>query len=278
MHRIKAYFLLTRPVNVVIGGLSIFMGAFIAGSIQPMRNVLLAMASGALMAAAANAINDYFDINIDRINKPHRPLAAGHLSPREGYIFAMLLFVLGILAGSLISWRALVIATVAFLILYGYSARLKRTMLWGNLSVSFMTALAFIYGGVAVNRFYMSLIPAGFAFLFHLGREIIKDVEDKKGDIAENARTLPLVHGNRTAFIVVTAIFIVLIIATIMPFAFGIFGTTYLLVVTIGVDLVLIYVMVSMWRNPSPPNLGRLSTLLKMDMFVGLIAIYTGRF
>jgi geranylgeranylglycerol-phosphate geranylgeranyltransferase len=188
-------------MNVLIGGLSILVGSFIAGSLSPLNNVLLAVISGSLIAAAANSINDFFDVNIDKINKPYRPIAAGLLTRSEAFIFSMLLFITGAVSGSFINVRAGGIALFACILLYLYSARLKRTVLWGNLTVSLMTAFAFIYGGVAVDLLDKALIPAGFAFLFHFGREIIKDVEDHKGDNADNARTLPIIYGNRIAFI-----------------------------------------------------------------------------
>ncbi len=278
MKKIRAFFILTRPLNVLIGGLSILVGSFIAGSLSPLTNVLLAIISGSLIAAAANSINDFYDVNIDRINKPYRPLAAGLLTRSEAFIFSMMLFFTGALLGSFINARAGVIALFACFLLYFYSARLKRTVLWGNLTVSLMTAFAFIYGAVAVDLLDKAMIPAGFAFLFHFGREIIKDVEDHKGDSADNARTLPTIYGKKMSFILTTIIYCILIVVTLLPYLFHVFGKIYLIVVVFGVDLFVIYVLISMWKNPAPSNLGRLSTLLKIDMLVGLIAIYVGRF
>ncbi|MBN2012899.1 geranylgeranylglycerol-phosphate geranylgeranyltransferase [candidate division KSB1 bacterium] len=274
----NAYFQITRPVNVLIGGLSIFIGAFIAGSIQPIQNVALAVLSGMLIAAAANTINDYYDVAIDRINKPYRPIPSGKITEKTAWIYAMIMFVIGTGLSILINNKALAIAVFAWVVLYCYSAKLKRTVLWGNLAVSFMTAFAFIYGGVAVNRLNEAIIPAVFSFLFHLGREIIKDIEDREGDSADHAVTLPIRYGVRPALWVTMFVFILLIGLTIMPFVMGIFGVPYLWVVILGVDTVLVFVIFSMWKTPVPKNLGRLSTLLKMDMLVGLIAIYVGRF
>jgi len=278
MKKIKAFVILTRPINVIIGCLSIFIGAFIAGSISPLIKVMLAMLSGGIIAGAANSINDFYDVAIDAINKPYRPIPAGLITKREAFVFSIILFITGIFLGALINWKAFLITLFASLLLYFYSARLKRTVLWGNLSVSLITAFAFIYGGVAVNRLNAAIIPAVFSFLFHLGREIIKDVEDQKGDLADNANTLPLSYGAKVAFSVTTFVFILLIIATFLPYIFHIFGMYYLWVVLLGVDLVIIYVIFSMWWKPEPANLGRLSTILKMDMLIGLFAIYVGRF
>ncbi|MBN1154379.1 geranylgeranylglycerol-phosphate geranylgeranyltransferase [candidate division KSB1 bacterium] len=276
-NKIDAFVRLSRPVNVLIGGLSIFMGAFIAGSIEPLDHVILAMISGSLIAAGANAINDFFDVNIDRINKPYRPIPSGRVTKRAAFFFALVCFAIGSCISAFINAYAAAIALCASVILYAYSARLKRTVIWGNLTVSLMTAFAFIYGGIAVDRLNIALIPAIFAFLFHLGREIIKDVQDMHGDASDNARTLPLAHGKRLSLLLVTVIFAILIVITYIPYLLGIFGNFYLYIVSIGVNPVLLYTIGSFWIDSKPVNLGRLSNLLKIDMLIGLIAIYFGR-
>lgn len=276
--RLKYFLLLCRPLNVVIGMISIFIGAFITGTIQPWLKVILAGLSGGFIAAAANVINDYYDIEIDKINKPYRPIAAGIITPKEGFIYSLILFTPGIVLGYLINWLAFFVSVFSSALLYFYSYRLKRTVLWGNLSVSLITALAFIYGGSAVNRLGLALIPATFSFFYHLGREIIKDVEDIEGDRADNIKTLPIQYGARPALIIATGIYILLILLTPIPYLLTIFGLYYLLTVLFIVDGTIGYVLFSLWKNPAPNNLSRLSMILKLNMFAGLLAIYLGKF
>lgn len=278
MKKFPGLLLLTRPVNVLIGMLSIFIGALITGTIQPLGRVLLACLSGGLIAGAANAINDVFDLEIDRINRPDRPLPSGKVTPDLARIFALVLFGIGVLLGALVNLPAFGIALGSALLLYFYSARLKGTVLWGNLTVSLVTALAFIYGGVAVNRFYAALIPAGFSFLFHLGREIIKDTQDVAGDAARHAVTLPIKMGANFALTTATGIYLLLVGLTLLPYFLKIYGIYYLAVVIAGVDVVILCALLSIWRNPAPKNLGRMSNLLKADMLVGLVAIFLGKF
>lgn len=277
-NRFKYFLLLTRPLNVVIGMFSIFMGAFITGTVQPLFKVFYASLSGGIIAGAANAINDYYDIAIDKINKPHRPLAAGIIAPKEGFIFSLALFIAGIAIGALINTAAFALSLFASVLLFFYSYRLKRTVLWGNLTVSLITALAFIYGGLAVNRIGLALIPAFFSFFYHFGREIIKDVEDVAGDRADGVATLPIRHGEKPALIIATAIYCLLILLTLVPYIIQVFGWYYLVMVVLVVDGIIIYVLITMWKNPSPTNLSRLSLILKLNMFAGLIAIYLGKF
>ncbi|UCE04894.1 MAG: geranylgeranylglycerol-phosphate geranylgeranyltransferase [bacterium] len=258
--------------------LSIFIGAFITGTIYPLDKVILACISGGLVAAAANVINDYYDVEIDKINKPHRPIAAGFVTPNEGFIYSLILFLLGIAFSYMINWQAFAVCVFSSVLLFLYSFRLKRTVLWGNISVSLATALAFIYGGIAVSRLSYALIPATFSFFYHLGREIIKDVEDIEGDRADKIKTLPIKYGEITALHIATWIYIFLIVLTVMPYLFNIFGIYYLVMVLFIVDLIVGCVLFSMWRNPESNNLSRLSMILKLNMFAGLLAIYVGKF
>jgi geranylgeranylglycerol-phosphate geranylgeranyltransferase len=276
--RLKHFLILCRPLNVIIGMLSIFIGAFITGTIHPIMKVILACISGGLIAAAANVINDYYDIEIDKINKPHRPIAAGIITPKEGFIYSLVLFLLGMVCGYIINWLAFMVSVFSSMLLFLYSYRLKRIVLWGNISVSLATALAFIYGGIAVNRLSYALIPATFSLFYHLGREIIKDVEDIEGDRADKIKTLPIAYGEKLALYVATWIYVFLIILTLMPYIFNIFGMYYLVIVFFIVDLIIGYVLFSMWRNSESKNLSRLSMILKLNMFAGLLAIYVGKF
>ena len=278
MKKLKNYFVLSRPLNVLIGMLSIFIGAFITGTISPLLKVIFASISGGLVAGGANVINDYFDVEIDKINKPSRPIASGAISPQQGFVYSMFLFTFGVVFGWLVNWQAFVISVFSSILLFFYSAKLKRTVLWGNLSVSLMTAMAFIYGGVAVNRLSYAIIPAVFSFVYHLGREIIKDVEDIEGDRKDNIKTFPIEHGATPALKLATVVYIILIVITFIPYLLNIFGIYYLIVVVGVVDLVVVWVLFNMWKNYESKNLSRLSIILKLNMFAGLIAIYCGKF
>lgn len=275
--RLSGFAGLIRPVNAVISFLSICIGAAVTGTLEPLEKVLVAAASGTLVGSAGNAINDYYDVDIDRINKPQRPIPSGRVSRSEALLLSALLFGLGIALAFLVRAEAVAIAVGATLLLIAYSYRLKRTVLWGNLTVSTVTGAAFLYGGLAVGRVRAALIPAGFSFLFHLGREILKDVEDLEGDRRARAVTLPVVHGIRAAQWAVTAVFGLLIVATWLPYLYGVYNATYFWIVCLGVDTVLLYAIVQFWLDVSRGKLAFLSNLLKGDMLVGLLAIYLGR-
>jgi geranylgeranylglycerol-phosphate geranylgeranyltransferase len=269
-----AYIQLARPVNAMITFLSVLVAAFISGTLEPFGKVILACISAGLIGSAANTINDYYDIEIDRINKPQRTLAAGKLMPRSALIAALLEYTLGILLAIFISFPMFLMALFFSLLTYLYSAYLKRTVLWGNVAVSLTTAAAFVYGGLAVNRPQETIIPAAFAFFFHFGREIIKDMEDIQGDSRYHAKTFPIKFGIPPSIILVWINFIILILLTLLPYRMGLYGSKYLLVVLAGIYPVIFYALISMLLNTTPRHLGFISNLLKADMLVGLLAIY----
>jgi geranylgeranylglycerol-phosphate geranylgeranyltransferase len=276
VNKLASYLELTRPLNNLITVVAVFMGAWIAGLSGSLDKLFFALISAFLISAGGYVINDYFDLEIDKINKPSRPLPQGNIRPSYALFFSVILFLAGIILSFFIKEKAFFIAVTAAILLFLYSLKLKRTPLFGNLLVSLVCGLAFIYGGLVGMNVIFSLIPAGFAFLFHLGREILKDIEDLKGDVSSGAKTLPVVSGINISLLLTTIVFSGLIFLTIIPYYFKIFPLLYLIIV-LFVDLLLIYVTVSMWKDQSKKNLGMLSRILKLGMILGLVAIFVVR-
>ncbi|MDZ7725403.1 MAG: geranylgeranylglycerol-phosphate geranylgeranyltransferase [candidate division KSB1 bacterium] len=269
---------ITRPLNVVISFVAIGVGAVLAGPLQPLSAVLAACVSGALITAAANTVNDVFDIEIDRVNKPLRPLPRHLLGVREAKIFSGCLFVSGVACAFYIGFIAVLIAAVFSVLLYLYSAYLKRMVLCGNFVVSLATAFAFIYGGLAVGHPEYALYPALFAFCMHFAREIIKDIEDQKGDRQGQANTLAVVYGIRPGQWLVTLLLTLLVGLTLVPFVTELYNRYYFWILLVGVYTVLIYTVVCIWLEPTVRKMRFVSKLLKADMLIGLLALYVGRY
>jgi 4-hydroxybenzoate polyprenyltransferase len=125
-----------------------------------------------------------------------------------------------------------------------------------------------------VNRPSETVIPALFAFFFHFGREIIKDMEDIRGDSQHYANTFPVHFGIGPSVALVWVNFIILLILLILPYGMGWYGITYFIIVLAGVYPIIFYAMISILKNTSSAHLGFLSNVLKADMVVGLLAIY----
>jgi len=276
MQKIIHFIILTRPLNVFITFLTIFVAAGITGPLIPFINVIFAAISASVIMAGANVVNDYYDVEIDKINKPNRLLPAGKISRKSAWVYFTILLLSGWVIAALINLTMFLVAFFTGLLLFIYSYKLKRTVLLGNIAVSLSSALAFIFGGMAVGRLEATIYPAVFGFLFHFGREIIKDIQDMEGDKKENAATFPIKYGIRNSLILTILIFSILILVTVIPYIVGVYGLFYIIIVMLGVHTVLIYVSVNGWENPTTENFGRLSTILKVDMFIGLLAVYVG--
>ena len=275
--RMRGYWLLARPYNLAIAFPAIFLGGFVSGSIRPVTGLILACFSGIAIGAGANAINDYFDVEIDRINKPKRPLPSGLVSRGQARRFAAACFLVGVALSAFINLPCFLVAGAASVLLILYSSHLKRTVLLGNLTVAFLLGLALVFGGLAVGRIRNAVVVAVFAFLYNMAREILKDIEDLEGDRALGAVTFPIRYGVAASLVLTTADLLLLIAATIIPYFLGYFSRLYLVIVLVGVDLFVAWALVSMWVRPEPRHLGRLAVWMKVDMLAGLLAVFAGR-
>src|SRR5262245_1069522 len=190
---------ITRPHNLAVAALTILVGWAVATGGPPHAALLLAIAAGTLVTAAGNVINDYFDAEIDRINKPRRPIPSGRISRRDSRRYYWLLTIVALGLGAAGGTGVLACTLAWTLCLYAYSAWLKTRLLLGNLMVSVVSSSGFGLGAWLAGDWTASLVPAALAFLFVMGREIVKDVEDLRGDRAGGASTLALTLGARRA-------------------------------------------------------------------------------
>ena len=272
---LRALYDLARPINGFITALSVAVGGLCAQGPILADAVLLAALSAIWINAAGNAFNDLLDVDIDRINRPQRPLPAGRITLQTAALFTAFCTLIGIGLGVAVSAQHALWAAGISALLVLYSLFLKTSVLWGNGLVGLISAAAFPYGALACGPVGRAWIPAVFALLFHLGREIVKDVEDRNGDRLRGNGTLPLRHGTRTAAHVATGLFTLLMVFTLVPFLYGLYGKLYLLGV-LAVNLLIIRVLYVLYAAGDPPSDGRLGRLLKVGMLAGLGAIIIG--
>ena len=182
-------------------------------------------------------------------------------------------------SGLAVAWwlgpRMGLIATTVAAGLFVYNVFLKKTPLLGNLLVGLLAACAFPYGAIAAGNLGRSWIPAVFAFLFHVGREIVKDIEDIDGDRREDALTLAVALGPRIASVVASAVFLLLMTVTLLPVILGIYGTVYLVLVAC-LDILILFTFVQLWRNPARVSGHHSSRTLTAGMALGLVAVVAG--
>jgi geranylgeranylglycerol-phosphate geranylgeranyltransferase len=276
---LRGYVTIVRPINVVLSFIAVYLVMLVSNGLEVpgmQMAAFYAALSASLGCAGSNVINDYFDVEIDKINRPDRAIAKGLISKRQALIYWSIINIGALAMSAMISFPCFLIALFSVFALVFYSSHLKGTPLFGNLTVSFFMALAFIYGGLAIGRWKAAVVPALFAFLFHLGREILKDIEDIEGDRSQSAKTFPIVYGIRTSLYVASVAFVLLIAVTLLAYTMGIYDSVYLWIMVTAMYPALIYTLYSMWRDVGKANLRKLNTLLKIEMFVGLFAIYFG--
>ncbi len=266
-----------RPFNCLFVAITVLFGAFISNEITKLLPVIFAALSATFIAAAGYVINDFFDLPIDKMNKPHRILPAGMISPQTAYLYAVLLFLIGIVF-SFLTQNMICVGLAIFnsLTLFFYAKRFKLSFLTGNLLVSYLAGSTFLYGGLAANNLQNSILIAVYAFLYTLVREFIKDAEDIEGDIQFGARTLAVKLGRKKTSLISLFPTILIILFTFYTFGNGILTfTTFLLMHTL-VSLPLIIFFVLLIKKPERKRFAVLSTLMKIDMFILMIILWVG--
>ncbi|MGQ9798261.1 MAG: geranylgeranylglycerol-phosphate geranylgeranyltransferase [Ignavibacterium sp.] len=278
MKRFFYYIKLTRPLNSLITALVVLVGGVISSFQNSIEiNLILASVAASIVAASGNVINDMFDIEIDKIAHPERPLASGKLKTIEAKYFYIVLIIISISISLILTNHLLIITVFAISLLFLYSFILKKIPLVGNIVIALLTALAFLFGGVAVDNFSGAIIPAIFAFLINLIRELVKDAEDYEGDKTYSVNTFPIKFGMKRTKKLVLAVSIVLIAFTFYPFVESIYKIEYFVVVMAIVNPILLYSLKKLFENDDKKSFKQISSILKLDMIFGLIAIYLGK-
>ena len=275
MDQLKALYKLGRPLTTLSGVLAVFLGGYVAGT-GAWLNIFLAGITTMLISAAANAWNDYLDVEIDRINQPKRPLPSGKVSLRAARWFSFILAALSLLTASFINWPAFLIALLSNVILYIYSLRLKSTVLLGNATVATISALSAVFGGVAAGNVAPTLWLALIIFLAIMGREVLKTMADYEGDLSQRCRTIATVWGRRKARIVFYILAAATLVVMMLPYLTGYYGEAYAYIVAFGVYPVVIYIMLHVSQERTGYQLERMSQLMKYDYLIWFLAVLVG--
>lgn len=272
---IKGLYKISRPMATLTGVLATVLGGYVAGTGEWL-NIALAGLATLFVSAAANAWNDVQDIEIDRINQPQRPLPSGMVSLETARVFSFVLAGLSLLTAALISWPAFLIALGSNVLLYVYSMRLKSTVLLGNATVAFISALSAVFGGVAAGNPGPSLWLAAVIFAGIMGREVLKTLADYEGDKSEDVRTVSTVWGGRAARTIFFVLLGITAIVMLAPYVAELYRPVYAWIVGLGVIPIAIYVIILVTYYRTGPELERLSQILKWDFLVWFTAVLLG--
>jgi geranylgeranylglycerol-phosphate geranylgeranyltransferase len=280
-----------RLEHGVMIAIAIIIGAIIVKQeIPTLIKFVLTFGTALFLEASTFALNDYFDIEIDKNNKRlDRPLVRGDLSPRSALLIFFILFPLGILSAYYVNLTCFLIALITAVFAVIYDVWMKKIKLLGNFFIAYIMAIPFVFGGammlesnvLALNLSPAIVIVALIAFLAGVGREIMKDVMDYKGDKKVGVRSFPRYIGVRWSNSIAAGFYLGAIVLSFVPFLFSVYSLYYLnyyyLIIVIFTDILLLIISIQLLVFKDPDlSFNRKFSLVAL--FVGLIAFLVGAF
>lgn len=259
---------------------------------------LLLVVSSIFIAAAGYIINDYFDINIDRINKPDKMVVEKIINRRWAILLHWMLTTIGLAISLYIgyktSWIVFIANIFCTLLLWFYSTTFKKKLLSGNIIISLLTAwtVLVLYFATniifhsskglssdisyALNRiFKFAVLYGGFAFIISLVREVVKDMEDMEGDAKYNSKTMPIVWGIPTSK-VFAGVWLVVLIGALSIVQFYAFQLGWILISSYCLLIImipLIWVLRKLYKAQNNAQYHQLSQIIKLIMLLGILSL-----
>lgn len=267
---------LLKPELPVAAGVCVVVGQAMAlGEMPEARLALLGFLIGFLISGAEMVSNDLFDLEVDRVNHPERPLPSGQVSVSEVIFFTIVLSFCGLLIAAFLG--PLVLGFTALIWVMGmlYNWRLKSLGLPGNIMVAISVGTTFVLGGMMTERLDSGLVWtfALMAALFDLAEEVSGGVMDAEGDALRGSRSLAILYGRKAALTVVTLLFAAFVALSIFPFIMGWLGLPYLALIALA-DAAVMYLVSRLWKAKKPEQGRRVQRTLYLIMMGFIIAIF----
>ena len=268
-------------------------------SLQPQisnKYLYLIILASIAIAGAGNIINDYFDVNIDRINKPHKLIVGKYISRRWVIFWHLVMSLLGIICSMYVGmklnlfWLGLA-NSFCVLVLFIYSASLKKQFLIGNIVVSALTAWVILIlvlpeyetlttttlqaTNVYFKIFRLGILYASFSFIISVIREVIKDMEDIDGDRKNGCKTMPIVWGLNASKVFI-AVWLIVLIGLLIIAQFYIMRFDWWVNIVYSVLFIitpLIIVLKKLFIAQSSQQFHQLSSIVKWVMLSGILSI-----
>ncbi len=278
MGKLMGLLRLIRPLNCLMMGFAVIVGASLVSDLNFTFNLILGFITSFTLTAASMAINDYYDRKIDAINEPNRPIPQGEVSPKEALLSALVLSTIGLATAFATNPpNTLIVAVIAYIISITYITKGKGTGLPGNFLVSASVVIPFIYGGFTVGQIEAPIfLFAAIAFLSNTGREITKGIVDVEGDRSHNIKTIAVTYGDKTAVVAATIFSLLAVILSPLPWLWGLVSDWFLPPVILT-DIGLIMSSVMLLRNYSRKNAKKIKNLNLVWFTTGLVAFILGR-
>ncbi|MCS7077038.1 MAG: geranylgeranylglycerol-phosphate geranylgeranyltransferase [Bacteroidia bacterium] len=267
--------MLFRPVNVLMIGMTVILGAYYVnrGVDFMFHKIFYLYVLGTMcIGAGGYVINDVFDVEIDKYNRPDTNIIGEKISVNVGYGISTFLFSLGLTFLYFThNLRVFLIGIIAVLSLYLYSKHFKKSLWIGNWIIALLAMLNVWIGGL---YFFLSkhvLWMGAFAFLITLIREMVKDMEDIYGDALGGAFTLPMLIGMEKMKEIIHFLCIILIGLLLASLMFLEYNSIFIFVNVILVQIPLLYCLTLIYKAKYNEDFAQISTYLKIVMIGGMI-------
>ena len=283
----NAYLEIIRPGNAVMAAIAVILMMFV-GHYYELPIIICALIVF-VCTGAGNTINDVFDVKIDEINKPNRPIPSGRISLENARNYAYVLFGIGIVLSLIDSylvnsiWPSVIVIPAA-VIMYFYARNFKAMPLIGNITVATLTGFCFVIAGVVIacatsslKILFISIYLGLFAVFMTLAREIVKDMEDIEGDKKEGARTFPILYGKKIPSIISIILIVVTTLMCPILYIFKIFNIWYMVIMIIPI-IIFLYSAYTLKLNPPEETCAKVSKNLKIAMLISFVAFVVGSF
>jgi len=277
MQKLTAIYIISRPINFIITFLAVIISGAISVSYSKLDlKIVLAAFAMAFACSAGNIINDIYDLEIDKINKPGRVLPRQQLSKTSATLLYFTFFTASLILGGINGLNSFFFILFVELIIFLYSYNLKKIVLIGNLIVASLTASALIYGALVAGNLSAGVIPAIFALFLNFIRELVKDMEDFEGDSLHSVTTFPVKYGMKMTSRLIYGLIVTVIIISILPFYLNIYKVEYFIIIMVIVNPIFVYIIKLLHESEDKKNLNKASSFIKLNMVFGLIAILIG--
>jgi len=278
MQRLRGMLRLFRPELPAAAGLCVIIGEILALERFPSFPMLsLGFACGFFLSGSALITNDYFDIEVDKINAPQRPLPSGLVTPAAAMALGLISAGIGFAAAAAIHPVALVISVIIWAAGFLYNWKLKAAGLLGNLIVCSSVASTFLIGGIAAGQVWnrMIWVFALITFCFDLGEEIASDALDAEGDKQRGSRSIAIVYGKRTALRLAAGLFGIVVLLTFLLIAWGGSEARYVIVLPL-MDVLIVYFLMRLLRSQHEAESRAAARSIYISGSLGLLAFVIG--
>jgi len=288
--KIKDAIEILRPINDIMGSLTVIIGILNTRSNDPIIltwNIILGVITYFFLAGSGMVINDYYDIEIDKINRPERTIPRGAITLKQAKILWIATSLIGITIAILhsvlfnIGYLNVIIAVLFAFMGWLYAAWGKKSGFIGNIIVSISFSIGLIYGAVLNNSNVPPYIYFFFltSFFLLLSREVIKGCEDIEGDKNQGVKTLAIQIGVKKSTIFSLIFALLAIVFFILPCFTNILNRLlFLISMAFGLAIVLYAIVLMLKRNLERKDFKKISLILKIAMFLGLVAFIFASF